>query len=89
MARTIQQAEAELRVAALEYAEAHEVYSRAFDRNHDDKRYEGLKNGEQPGPLHPETQAAVRISCQKQNAMCAAAGELREAIRSEQRAEAL
>lgn len=89
MAKTIQQAEAELRTAALEYADAHQLYSDAFDRNGDMRRYEGLAIGEQPGPMHPETEAACQLSNEKQMALARAAQALRTVLRNEQRAEAL
>jgi hypothetical protein len=86
MANTVQQAEAGLRVAALEYVAAYDAYSKAFDRNGDMARYGA---GVRDAPLHPETEAACKLSNSKQNAMCDAARALRDAIAAEQRAEAL
>lgn len=89
MAKSVAQAEAELRTAALDYAEANAIYVEAYDRNDDRKRYDGLAEGQEPGPLHPETQAKVRVSSEKQNALTEAAKTLRDAVRAELRAEAL
>lgn len=88
MARTVAQAEAELRVAALDYAEAYAAYSAAFERNNDFGGYYKA-DGVRTKPLHPETEELVSISSQKQNAMEQAAHNLREAVRAELRAEAL
>lgn len=88
MARTVAQAEAELKVAALDFAEAYERYSEAFDRHNDyTGRYDAA--GVRTRPLHPETQELVSVSAAKQEALAAAAKNLRDAVRAELRAEAL
>lgn len=88
MARTVAQAEAELRVAALDYAEAYAAYSAAFERNND---YGGhyKSDGVRTKPLHPETEELVSVSAEKLEAMQKAAHDLRDAVRAELRAEAL
>lgn len=89
MAKSVAQAEAELRTAALDYAEADAIYAEAFHRNGDMKRYEGLPEGQEPAPLHPETQAKVRVASEKSSLLTKAAHALRDAVRAELRAEAL
>lgn len=82
MARTVAQAEAELRVAALDYAEAEAIYSESFRRNGDFRRPADQ-------PMCPETQEKVSVCSQKEFALTYAAKALREAVRAELRAEAL
>lgn len=89
MAKSVAQAEAELRTAALDYAEAYSAYEAAYERNGDHERFQGLM-GEYPArPLHPETQDLCGVSCEKSNLLNKAAHSLRDAVRAELRAEAL
>ena len=82
MAKTVQQAEAELRTAALEFVSANDAYTKAFYANKDWRRAEGE-------PMCPETLAACSSSNAKLRDMEAAARALRDAVAAERRAEAL
>ena len=59
--------------AALAFAKAYTAYSEAFKRNGDMKRYDGLSEGQEPAPLHPETDALCKESNVAQNVLNAAA----------------
>lgn len=82
MARTVAQAEAELRTAALDRAEANEAYRKAYRRNGDHGRSDNV-------PLHPETQEKCILVTEKTFALHAATENLLGAVRAELRAEAL
>jgi hypothetical protein len=88
MAKTIQQAEAELRTAALAYAESWAEYVRAWEMNREGDR-ERDAGGNLTGELKPGTLEAVRRNSRTASELQDAARDLLKAINNEQRAEAL
>jgi hypothetical protein len=79
MAKSLQQAETDLRMAALAYAKASDRYTETYRRS----------GQEYDKPLNPETHAACRAANAALHAMEDAAHALAAAIAAEHRAEAL